>query len=739
MEVNSPATEPTDDEYDNLNVSIDPEFMPYIIDLPTSQEVQETSPHIDITSAPDTRTSPKSTHSDEYSKYDLSEFTAEELAAFDDQITFTKYETTPRANHPHFGNLSSGPAIEIEIEKSADAPIGGQKSAEGVPFVATQSRKPSIHLSPKPASTDTQRYTQTSPFHRFRWRRKTLAVTDLSSPVWCEVQWEYSLLGKRHRKIEERPESFVSTAGKVIHVDQAAAATLDKTSKEGTKVHKALEREIHPKKVKVAVATEEENWALRILQMVDCIQSLITLGRCREMPVFGILQGQAVVGIIDEIRREPAPDLPSSRSSSSSPSRRRHKREREREEINPVSPSKPKSKKTRRSPSPSQPTITTFFNRTLNTNADSSHAEPNTRPSTPSNAEPNPMSDSHPHFRLYISDTKSRRTATLPPKEDQEPAYLQLMIYHRLLSNILANSSTALLAFWRHASLSRSLKFSEIFKAKAGLSDVMRLMDLEPILRNAVEMLHVDGVDDKLQIVYRTQVTLMEHTPRKRKGKGEIDGAAISGESTTLKPSSSKEGQKRMFAVDEEAFADLDQAKQSDVESGATGGVERRNSVINSSVFETPILQAEAIEAAAKATTQANMVELDVEDESTIPNGPKDAAEEAAEIPAGAGVPVGRSDSSSDTDSDGECADVRQRSQVLGTKEFLVDNVRLDAHISSVLDLWYGKRQPVGVETALTRRCGWCQYHDGCEWRELKAEEALAKRRIPPEASSSNA
>lgn len=183
MELNSPTTEPADDEYDELNVSIDPEFMPYIIDLPASQEIQDTFPCIHATSTFDAPTSPKSTHSDEYSKYDFSEFTAEELAAFDDQFAFTNYESAPQANPPHFRDLSSGPAVEIEIEKSADAPIGGQTAAEDVPSVAPLPQ-PSNHGPRKPTQSEPQQPTYANLYLRFRRKRKTLAVTDLTSPIW---------------------------------------------------------------------------------------------------------------------------------------------------------------------------------------------------------------------------------------------------------------------------------------------------------------------------------------------------------------------------------------------------------------------------------------------------------------------------------------------------------------------------------------------------------------------------
>jgi exonuclease V len=38
-------------------------------------------------------------------------------------------------------------------------------------------------------------------------------------------------------------------------------------------------------------------------------------------------------------------------------------------------------------------------------------------------------------------------------------------------------------------------------------------------------------------------------------------------------------------------------------------------------------------------------------------------------------------------------------------------------------------REPQGVEPAHVRRCHWCEFEDGCEWRQAKAAEALERYR----------
>lgn len=177
MNANSQTTSPDTEDYDVYNVSFDAEVLPYIVDLPPSQESQEILPQEDEELIPDVPASPKSAHSDEFSKYDFSEFTMEELAAFDDRLSTPKHEDEhedaheqPQAKHEAFGNMSSGPAIQIEVENSADIPMGRQTCVKA----ANDAPRPR-HEKP---------YTKESNYNRFKRRVGTLSVTDLTGPAW---------------------------------------------------------------------------------------------------------------------------------------------------------------------------------------------------------------------------------------------------------------------------------------------------------------------------------------------------------------------------------------------------------------------------------------------------------------------------------------------------------------------------------------------------------------------------
>jgi hypothetical protein len=51
--------------------------------------------------------------------------------------------------------------------------------------------------------------------------------------IRCEVQFDYGLRQKRSRKLEQRPDSFISSFGKEIPVDRTVAARNDQHIQRG--------------------------------------------------------------------------------------------------------------------------------------------------------------------------------------------------------------------------------------------------------------------------------------------------------------------------------------------------------------------------------------------------------------------------------------------------------------------------------------------------------------------------
>ncbi|KAJ1302641.1 hypothetical protein OPQ81_002958 [Rhizoctonia solani] len=172
---------------------------------------------------------------------------------------------------------------------------------------------PTLGRSPSPSPPE-----MASLYSKFRASRNSLSVSDLVGPVWCEVQFDYGLRGKRHLPPSLRPKVLESRSGKKIQVQREVAVKNDRVLKKGTAVHKKLEREIRPIEVEITPKTPEDTWGLKLLNMISNIRILIDEGCCREMPVMGFVHGHFVTGIIDEILRTPeVSQLAASKESSS--------------------------------------------------------------------------------------------------------------------------------------------------------------------------------------------------------------------------------------------------------------------------------------------------------------------------------------------------------------------------------------------------------------------------------------
>ncbi|CAL1694649.1 unnamed protein product [Somion occarium] len=583
-----------------------------------------------------------------------------------------------------------------------------------------------------------------SPYDRFRSYRGFLAVTDLVSPSWCEVQYDYALRQKRHLKLQDRPTSFKTADGKLISVDKNVAAVNNTAAQRGRSVHKVLEREIHPEPVAVDLVTGEDRWGLRLVNMITSLQTLLDGGRCREMPVFGILNGQIITGIIDEIERKPIsppePLSPRSRNKRSTPS----------------TPTKGKLKKSRLSPSfPEQPSITSFFPSTPKRSADYPIDEDFAGPSSEAMSSlPRPP----PQFRLHISDTKTRRHHSVPPIEDTLTARLQLMFYHRLLSRLLLPPSQSadsldFQTLWLLLQLNHRRKFSPNFRkqlglgadtaansnflgtAEGGLSTATCLDDLTRIWRNTVETLSLGGVDDMLTIVYRTQPVVQR---KKRKGK-----------STKRKPGTvSKDEEENIIRAVIDSLKDGPSLDDPELAEAISESWRKISTDVDVNRGVVPLDDAEVIEAeASRACAEtANQADQGAQLAWAIQQSLLAHVRERPELKQSI-MPLSRSSSPSPsppTSKDGETEgvqtepegsdsdiDVDQQiaSTVIGTKKFRMDDRMLNGYLGSVLDWWHGRRPPKGVDLELTRRCLWCEYQEGCEWREKKATEAREKIR----------
>lgn len=259
-----------------------------------------------------------------------------------------------------------------------------------------------------------------SPLERFRTKpKKPLSVTDLISPAWCELQYWYTLT--KHGKKRRTP-----------------------AMKQGSVIHEKLEKEVHDV-VEVTVTTKEDMWGLKIWNVIQGLRTLRVTGMTREMEIWGVVDGQVVNGIIDELSyRAPLESVEGEEQAEAIPT----------DGVD----SNTSSGKVLLGDDPSQRrTINDFFK----TQGAVVFGQD---PSTPS---PWLGLDAHSSKQVYITDVKTRNARTLPQGSSLRPTKMQLFIYHHILSSLATNSVDASILFARYA-VNPNTSFSDSFIAQVG-------------------------------------------------------------------------------------------------------------------------------------------------------------------------------------------------------------------------------------------------------------------------------
>ncbi|KAF8226303.1 hypothetical protein L208DRAFT_1302667 [Tricholoma matsutake] len=502
---------------------------------------------------------------DEFSSFDFSEFTKNDFKQIDAGLI------------PH--NPKGGPDIIVAVEPSPEPPEGTSESV----------------ISSK----------QPSPYQRFR-RGGFLSVTDLASLAWCEVQFDYGLRQRRSRPIASRPTSFVSAQGKEISVNQSIVMKNDHITKQGKAIHKKLEREIRFEELPVEITSDEERWALRLVNMLASLKCMMEDGLTREMPVFGVIQDQVVVGIIVCIF------LPS---------------------------------------------------KSLSITSNNGLAELDC-PCMPS-LDTSSSSHKHPRYTLQLRDAKTRRSNYLPSHEDTLPSRIQLMLYYRLLKDLISSSPAFDFDYlWKRLKLKSSEVFSTKFLVQAGLiaeTESFHMVCLDDLARawtDLVQQLGVCEVDPSLEIIYRSR----PGSPKqKHKNKGEV------------------KAQEPILTQEDLDLARAIEASLSDQRCGSSQDV--------------------GLGAVSAGMSQGSSPQrIDHNSSLIVSNGEGN-------------------DNRSDKDL------TPDDMPVIGTKTFAYDDTLLNEYVAHALEWWYGHRNPRGVSVNESGRCFSCEYKSSCEWREQKASE----------------
>jgi exonuclease V len=205
--------------------------------------------------------------------------------------------------------------------------------------------------------------------------------------------------------------------------------------KKGSAIHKTMEDQIHTT-VPVEVSTREDTWGLRFWNVIQGLRTLRETGLTRELEIWGLIDGEVVSGIIDELGHDcPNPEL--------------------------------------------EATASKHY---ANTQADMEALPEYQRSITDYLIDPSGKrlanlgpSPSTPNRKVYITDLKTRTFPSLPSLPSFRPTQMQLLLYHHILST-MTNPSTAipLSTLADRYSFSPDTPFTDSFIAQVGsLNDII--------------------------------------------------------------------------------------------------------------------------------------------------------------------------------------------------------------------------------------------------------------------------
>ncbi|KAL1841331.1 hypothetical protein VTJ49DRAFT_7168 [Mycothermus thermophilus] len=178
-----------------------------------------------------------------------------------------------------------------------------------------------------------------------------------------------------------------------------------KAMEQGSIVHARLEREIFTE-VPIVISTKEDHFGLKMWNMIEGLRMLRDQGMTREFELWGMADGNLVCGIIDSISSEnPHKELEEDVLSSRG----------------------------------------------------SSQASPNSQPSSTADGG----------CQFYITEIKTRVSATPPPAAQEKVAITQLLLYHRFLSDLASGNLNFLHVFQRYG-FDPDEPFSDSFMAQTG-------------------------------------------------------------------------------------------------------------------------------------------------------------------------------------------------------------------------------------------------------------------------------
>jgi exonuclease V len=215
--------------------------------------------------------------------------------------------------------------------------------------------------------------------------------------------------------------------------------------KQGSSVHKELEEQVHVE-VAIEVVSKEDRFGLRIWNAIQGLRTLRETGLTRELEVFGVVEDEVIIGIVDEISTT-CPDEAMEAAIL--------------EDLQRAKTGGTKGGKSKTDQLPAdQRTLTDFL--TISQNGSILENNP---------AFLGTLQQERPKT-YYIKDIKTRQSRTLPaPGSPSRPTHMQLMLYHILLSALASNAVSGNKIFNRY-SLKPEERFSDKFIAEIANLDI---------------------------------------------------------------------------------------------------------------------------------------------------------------------------------------------------------------------------------------------------------------------------
>jgi len=459
---------------------------------------------------------------------------------------------------------------------------------------------------------------------------------------------------------------------------------------------------------------------IRFLNMFSALEALLTIGKCRELPVVGFVQGVLVMGVIVSTRADGVDTQ---------------------DEITRVPLDETSAKRNTRSGTEhtTQTSLTKFFSPTK------------------------PRSTQKRTHRMFVSDSKTRASGTVPRESDTLAGRFQVMLYKELLDALLLSvhepkvlpsvSSDAILPsetpfrwdkLFADLQLDPEARFSDEFISQSrpvvagnGLRfDVGRAQTISDMTAAWTTYVSALGLgtptvavgkadrgegrtDDRLELVYRRAGA------KHKSGKKEAAKAGTSGGSRKSK---------RKASVVDRARSALSVGEENEAFQRAIEESLKDRSVTISA--HSPGEQVEAVEVVKGIDSNENAtdeltwaVEMSLGSTShhdpiaepgvavlrASQTSPTAASETAA--PLLLAPPLSDLAETADTEPTTPKTASGGSGSIIGRSVFSHSPRRLTAHLSSVLQWWMGDRDAVGVSLHETSRCAWCEFEEACEWR----------------------